>query len=277
MNNVCRALRLPLVLGAVALSNSCDAQTPARVLEPAIVQLADRIGKPLEKAHARKVIVADLTEPEGEAHPVGSWLADRLSESLIRDFPDLEIVARPADSSALNLSSARSIESAQKAAQAWAHHLKAKVVITGSFAKSKDVLSVSVVALEVSGSQNRLADATGTVSLTDEMVSLSSQPIPKSTGIQRAGVAGNGFPSCIACPPPDLRGVSGITSDVGLQATITTEGRATNIFVTRSGGADLDRLAIAAVSKWKFKPATDPKGQPVPVVVPIVITFRSFG
>ena len=63
---------------------------------------------------------------------------------------------------------------------------------------------------------------------------------------------------------------------VVLQVIITADGRATNITVVKGPGLGLEEEAIKAVKGWRFKPAVGPSGKPVPVIVPIEVTFRLF-
>jgi periplasmic protein TonB len=91
---------------------------------------------------------------------------------------------------------------------------------------------------------------------------------------QRASV-----PTCVHCPPPEYTKKARkdkVEGTVVLKVTITPEGRATNISVTKSLREDLDTQAINAVAKWKFKPATAPDGIVVPVTCPIEVTFRLY-
>jgi TonB family protein len=59
-----------------------------------------------------------------------------------------------------------------------------------------------------------------------------------------------------------------------LQVVITPDGRATDIQVVKGPGLGLEEKAVEAVKQWRFKPANGPGGKPVPVVVPLEITFR---
>src|SRR5271168_4757040 len=170
-----------LVLGsALSMGLRLQAQSAPHSINPAIAQLAARIAQPLQESHAKKIIVADLTGPDGQSHPVGKWLADQLSDSLSRDFPGLNIIARPADQAvAKNGHASDTLASADQSAKAWAHHLGAKVVITGSFAKTADGIAISLAASHSSGSQYMVGDATGIVPISDEITTLSADPIPE--------------------------------------------------------------------------------------------------
>jgi periplasmic protein TonB len=94
-----------------------------------------------------------------------------------------------------------------------------------------------------------------------------------------ASRAGVNAPACVSCPPPEYTKKARkdkVEGTVVLKVTITPEGRATNISVTKSLREDLDIQAINAVAKWKFKPAKAPDGKVVQVTCPIEVTFRLY-
>jgi len=94
--------------------------------------------------------------------------------------------------------------------------------------------------------------------------------------IATAGRDGVGMPACKYCPDPEYskearkKKYEGV---VVLSVVVTTEGKATNIQVTKGPGLGLDEKAVDAVRKWRFKPAMK-DGKPVPTKVPIEVTFR---
>ncbi len=98
-------------------------------------------------------------------------------------------------------------------------------------------------------------------------------------GAYRAGVNGVGIPSCLYCPDPQYSEEARKAKYQGtvvLQVIITADGRAANISVVKGPGLGLEEKAIEAVRSWKFHPAIGPNGRPVPVIVPIEVTFRLF-
>ena len=60
---------------------------------------------------------------------------------------------------------------------------------------------------------------------------------------------------------------------VVLWAEVDTSGKAVQIRVLRSVGLGLDEKAIAAVTKWRFKPGTR-NGRAVPMPATIEVNFR---
>jgi periplasmic protein TonB len=65
-----------------------------------------------------------------------------------------------------------------------------------------------------------------------------------------------------------------IQGTVVVHAIVTATGGAENISVIRGLGLGLDKKAIEAVKKWRFKPAHDANDRPVAVSVPIEVSFR---
>lgn len=269
MRNRNTYLRSLVIVLLACLAKGTQAQAP--VPDPAISDLAERLGQLLQEAHATKIIVADLTGPEGQAHPVGKLLADHISGSLESHFPSLEVMARATNPSPSGGDHATNgFDRAQKAANEWAYRLKAKVLISGSFATVPDGILVSLVATPVHAMGKNLGWLTEIIPLTEDFKTLSADPIPlPANGIAKVGVASvNTRPECIQCPPPNFAR----QGSVKLNVTVTADGRATNLTILRSGGAEMDQKAEEAVSKWRFRPATDANGRPKAVIVPIDVS-----
>ncbi len=110
------------------------------------------------------------------------------------------------------------------------------------------------------------------------VINLSSLPSPSETiGPFHPGVGGVTFPTCSFCPDPTYTRearAKHIEGTVVLRVIITPDGRATDIVVVRAVDQGLAEKAVEAVSKWRFKPARGEDRQPVPVIVPIEVTFR---
>jgi TonB family protein len=98
-----------------------------------------------------------------------------------------------------------------------------------------------------------------------------------SDGVFYPGVGNVTFPSCEYCPSPgysEEARAKHVEGTVTLRIIIQPNGSATNIQIVKSLRADLDQSAVEAVSRWRFKPALGPKGNPVPVIVPVEVAFR---
>jgi TonB family protein len=65
-----------------------------------------------------------------------------------------------------------------------------------------------------------------------------------------------------------------VQGDVELEAVVGIDGKVTDVRVTRSLDDGLDANAIVAAKNWVFKPGLDSSGQPVAVVVTLIMSFR---
>jgi TonB family protein len=273
------ALLLPLVLAWPSCAQNSAALSGASTFDAALGQLAFQIAGPLEKKKVKRVIVAELLDPNGRSQPVGRFLADRLSAVLLRDYPTLETINFSHSQSILDESVPRDLAQTSEETRKWAKKLGAKVVITGSFAKVPEGIGISLAAANTNSDQT-YALTNGMVPISEEINAISVERIPSlKAGIAKAGVGGVGLPVCTYCPIPqytDQAKAAKYRGKVVLQVVITTEGRAANISVIKPAGMGLDEAAVEAVKSWKFRPAVGPDGHPVATQVPIELTFRQF-
>ena len=123
---------------------------------------------------------------------------------------------------------------------------------------------------------------------TEQLVELIAKPapnftrnfdaIPNEPGVLSYNDPGVSQPGCIRCPGPqysDAARKAKIQGKAILSVVVTTEGRATAIYVLKGAPMDLTAQAIGAVKSWEFRPAQK-DGKPVSVRVPIEMTFRLF-
>jgi bla regulator protein blaR1 len=66
---------------------------------------------------------------------------------------------------------------------------------------------------------------------------------------------------------------AGISGDVSLEAIVERDGTVGAVRVTKSLDPGLDRQAVAAAKEWLFEPGRQ-NGQPVPVIVTLILSFR---
>jgi len=243
--------------------------------------LAARIAVPLEKAHAKKVVVEELHGPDGQVHPVGKYLADRLSESLQKEFPDLEIIDRSHEEAIANHSEdSEDALAALEKRKAWARKLGANFIIVGSYAKVPQGIGVSLSAMACNGASKSVTQLQSLIPITDETMALSPDPIPSpKNGIFRAGTGGTTSPACGHCPQPeytDRARAAKYQGTVLLDVVVNADGHPGQIIVLKGPGLGLEENTIKAVKKWKFKPALGPDGNPATVKVNIEVTYRLY-
>jgi TonB family protein len=275
------ASRLFILVALLAGATHAYAQSAPPAIDPAISRLAARIAEPLQKSHAKKVVVEELKGPDGLVHPVGKYLADRLSESLQKEFPDLEIIDRSQqEANPGNNQDSGDETAAMEKTKAWARELGASFVIVGSFAKASQGVGVSLSATACNGAAKWFGQANALVPITNEIAALSSDPIPSpKNGIFRAGSGGATTPACVRCPAPEYTDKARAAQYQGvviLDAVVSADGQPEQIIALKGPGLGLEENAIKAVKKWKFKPALGPDGNPVTVIVKIEVTFHLY-
>ena len=282
MNHKCFAKRvmasIVTVIVAMAGLPISGAQNSGPDLDAAVSNLAFQIAGPLQKEKAKHVIVAELLDADGKSHPIGRFLANKLSAVLLKEYPALETIS--SSHSQASVTGVIPDDQAQvlRETRRWAKSLGAKVVITGSFGKASQGIGIALMAMKTGG-DHVYAQTSGVVPMSDEEIAaISTEPIPAMTSrIARAGMGGVGVPTCVHCPIPDYSEEARAAKYQGtvvLQVVITPEGVATNISVVKGPGKGLEEKAIEAVKSWRFRPAIGPNGRPVAVVVPIEVTFR---
>jgi periplasmic protein TonB len=107
--------------------------------------------------------------------------------------------------------------------------------------------------------------------------SLSAQQQPDSNGIYKVG-HGVRAPKPVYHPEPeysDKGRKNKISGSVLLSMIVTEEGLTRDVKVTEGLEKSLDQQAIAAVSTWKFEPATL-DGKAVPVYMKVEVTFKTY-
>jgi TonB family protein len=115
-----------------------------------------------------------------------------------------------------------------------------------------------------------------------------SQPIDTAASAQkpasgavektfRLGEPGVTPPRVLSRPDPEFTEAARqlrLQGIVGLNATVDSAGRVTNVSIVKPLGAGMDEAAVDGVSAWRLAPATK-DGEPVAVAIYIEVDFRS--
>jgi TonB family protein len=246
---------------------------PAGPPPDSIDAISERIAAHLTAAKKKRLVVLDLTLPTEKPSALGSWIADRISESLEHSHSELQVIPRSKWKLALADTHRADNRAALKA-------VGAKTIVRGSFAAvGEDIAFTLNVNDQVFGGK-WFTELLGELPLTPEMQATISSPLPQRAmidGFYKAGTAGIGSPVCLSCPIPDypdaLR-VQRVEGTVSLDVEITAEGNPAKIIVSKSPYPMLLDLATKAVMQWRFKPAINSRGERVPVVTPVEVAFR---
>jgi TonB family protein len=239
-----------------------------------------------------KVLVIDFFRSSpGNSSRLGTLLADRFSESLTAYSTGLVILDRRIlkDYLTQNWTTLEDLQSRDVCLRI-GRQMGATGVILGTLYEENGQISLTVhlegfgpVAKEADIFQ--VADTRARFPVTEEMHAMLFEPgpnyarkaddVPEEPGVFKSGL-GAGVPRCTSCPTPDYSDAARaakLQGTVVLSIVVTTEGKATSIYVLKGAPLGLTAKAIEAVQNWRFEPALK-DGNPVPVRVQVEATFR---
>lgn len=265
------------------MATSLSASPQDKVSE--IETLAHQLAK-INEAGQKNALLVDLKGPEGKWLPFGAWLADQFSSALGNAREGLKVVGRDRLKAALDAQRlSPKDEFNTKTAIMLCKSVGADTLIMGSFGAAENGIGVTLTAYRVSdfnvaGRKMWSGMVNGKIPLTKEVAAHLGVPLDSlrlKDGIFTSGEGGISPPRCVRCPSPEFSDEARdrrLQGTVVLDVVITPEGRATQIIVVKPVGLGLDEQAVRAVQGWKFEPAIDPDGKPVPVHTKIEMTFR---
>jgi len=236
--------------------------------------LAARFAAEIDKAGVESVAVVDFNADGERPSDLGWYLANKLSDSLVIKGAARKVVDR-ARLQELGLASDSS-PSAGTLKQIGAAS-GADAIVSGRIEITSDKYLLTITLVKI-GDGSTIASVTHPLPHSRMLDLLSpSGANAASINAARAGVSGVGVPACAYCPAPAYSGRVRITQmqTVELLVTISAAGTAEKISVIHSPGYILTERAVETVSEWRFRPAPGKDGTPVPVAVPIDVTFKA--
>lgn len=238
--------------------------------------LSQQLANDIIKANLRSVIVVDFHDSLGKPSTLGWYLADDLSENWLAKKQKFRVLDRSELKDTKVEPEDLTPDMVKRLGSVWG----VDAIITGVVETSSEHYTVSAIVRRVA---DNTTIATESVSVPHSRVLDVLQPLPGgNSGISRtsrAGVNGIGVPRCVFCPIPTYSSrakAAKIQGTVVLSILVSENGRAESISIGKGLGFGLTQKAIEAVGEWRFKPATNLEGEPVPVTVPIEVTFRLY-
>ena len=265
-----------------------DNNPPVQQPPGEIQELANRVATNISRLTAkRKVLVLDFRGPERIWLPFSAWLADQFWVALVRAGEPLEFILRSQLADAIvarHLAAKDTFD--DKTAEGFAKSLGADAIVRGSFVAFGDRLIVAITYLTTAGNSWASAPPTqnvhGRIEMIPEIATHLGVPFDSlrpRDGVYRAGEGGFGSPVCIRCPHPPYPPAASrrrLQGEITLEAIITASGDVTKVKIIKSIDPAFDEATLDTVRNWKFKPATDPDGNAVPVRQTIEVTFHLY-
>lgn len=273
------AARAALFLSAIILLSS-----PARAQDAQMQALAKEQLKAIAKSKQKSILVMDFQGPEEFVTPFGERLADVLSSELAKFTQGIQVIDRVHLSEEIKANGlARSALRYSDVGAAIAQQLHAKLVVVGSLARDsnsgalkaavdlyrldsgKDLQSLSVLIPLIASSDPSLRPI--------EHIGMEPENIPF------AAVKGISAVQCIYCPAAQFTEAAKdhkYAGTVDLTVIVGTDGVATDIYPTQAAEYGLTWSAVHTVRSWRFRPATDPLGNPIMVRQKIQVVFHLY-
>ena len=246
-----------------------------------ITALAERLAVQLLAANKKKPFIFGLTLPGDVPSPLGDWLADKISESLARAHPELEVVSRgPAKTAPTNPELFHDRNQEVAANDRRALSMGAEVSVHGNFAAIRNGIGITLLADDRLAGGDSHFEALAEIPLSPEIEALGGDQLPARPSVEgsyRASTAGIGSALCELCPVPEYTYVAQakkLRGMVILQVWVSKGGDTENTRIVRTPDPALGHAAVRAVRNWHFKPASNASGEVVPVVVDVAVAFR---
>jgi TonB family protein len=281
------------ILISVAAVRSQDNSTPREGVPPELVALTHQVVSKIPQTDRSAVLVLDFNGPDESSSPFGVWLADQFSLAIAKSDKMFVTIDRAKLAEALDARHiSRKAPLDAKTEANLAASLGAHTSVMGSFVAAENGIGATILVRSLSQIGYGVPPSElvrGKIPFTGIVAGGLGMPLaslrPKD-GIFAPGGGGVNPPLCISCPranfprsaiPAAHKPNDGsFNGTVELMTVVTAEGNVTNVAVTKSLGSEFDAAAVAAVSRWRLKPAVDIDGNPIPVHQKIEVTFSSF-
>lgn len=237
-----------------------------------------RKSKPLSDG-SRTAVVIDFSGPGADVSELGLWLADQISMDLSRTPRGFQMMDRKKFRDALEEQKIPSSVLQQDGpASCSARSAGASVFILGSLTTQDDAVELSVKVVQTSD-RKKIGERKQRIPLTPDLKALAGRTLPLPTIPSLLEYKPNepNFPLCAYCPVAqfsELARRARFSGTVVLSLTVTEDGHVEDISVARGAPCGLTEMAIQAVKRWRFRPATKPDGTPVAVRTAVEVVFR---
>jgi hypothetical protein len=243
--------------------------------------LGKHLAKELERLKPKMVAVADLSESQGDIPGQGHYFSDFVSNSIQHYAKKLPVLRHWDFDSDLQRDGVppNSFVSAEAVAN-WRAKIPEDILVIGTISRDAQAYALSVSAIRATGGQILFSERT-TFPRTEFLDSW-SEPFPPAldaTIFRYPDSEIGNPPSCIHCPVPKYSVYARrdkLQANPSFNALISPDGRVVRLQPTRTTEDGLDAEAFTTIKTWRFKPATNKKGLPVYIIIPIEVTFRLF-
>jgi TonB family protein len=243
---------------------------------------AARIGKEIAHKKLKSVMVFDFFGPDRKITPLGRRLADDFSSSLSKSGATLDVQDRSKIAGALKAHSYPiDFVNSGEMAQAFAQDIQVQASVMGALTIKNGKLHAVITAYRSDkGTSIGEAEVEFPISEGDKkMLAIDYGGWIEPGDLSQypsGGKDGYTFPVCVSCPRASYTDAAmkrRIKGTVELLVVVGEDGQVHDVEVVKPLPFGLSEAAVAAVRKWRLKPANGPNGQPVAVRQIITVSF----
>jgi len=238
--------------------------------KPDLAALNQKLADDIVKAKLRSVIVVDFQDAQGKPSTLGWYVADELSENWLAEKQKFRVLDRSELKDTKVEPTDLGAEMLKRLGSVWG----VDAIITGAVETSPENYIVSAT---VRRAADNTTIASESIAAPHSRILDLLKQLPDPTSLSRAGVNGVSIPMCITCPVAvysDRAREANVRGTVVLDVLVSADGRTEIIAIRKGLGFGLTQKAIEAVSEWRFKPAATKEGEPVPLIVPVEVTWH---
>ena len=150
------------------------------------------------------------------------------------------------------------------------------MLITGVIGHEQQGSILTIIVLRVSTGE-KVEQLETPIPSSDPSTRLANQLVHPLGPIYLIGQDGVSVPSCTYCPTPlysDQARREKIQGKVVVTVIINSLGQPEKIWLTKGLPRGLSEQAMKTIRSWRFKPARDSNGKPIPVIVPVDVAFH---
>ena len=247
--------------------------------EAPLDDLAQRMADSLAQTKQKSVAVFAFVGPD-DTEALGQKLAGDFQRALVKSASSFRVEDRSQLLEILGRTSALSASVDDADTASWfLRDSDVDTAILGTVSNQTGSLRVRVQAFRVRDA-HLISEFATIVPLADDL----KQLVGRTTGREfgnwaRGGKNGYSSPGCVRCPRPQFAGRPlgrVVEGTVVLEISVDEEGRARHIRIKKAMLGGLTEMALAAVQKWRFKPATGPDGKVAAVREMVTVSFHFY-
>ena len=238
---------------------------------------AEQISSEITRLALRRVYVSDFLDPSGQRTPTGAYFAAAFSKLLRQPAHDFNIISRFNAHKFLDDSgwTDRDISNPDVLAK-FTTEFNPDAFVSGTVVPGNHSVSIDLVLTDLSRKELLRVPYREELS---EQFDGSFPPATNASGriFYFYGLDGTDFPKCIYCPSPsysDSARRAKISGVVAISGVVTPDGKIDQTRITKSLDSSLDKVSLESLKNWRFKPAKDPDGNPVPMRIQLEVSFR---